>query len=102
MLTLIMPWVWQAPTLPQWGMYFLIGLIATVGHYLIVRSYDFAEASMLAPFAYTEMVGAVAVGWYFFGDFPDRWTFLGVSILIGSAIYISVRERKRAIASPKA
>jgi len=92
--------VWQAPTATQWGLLFLIGLIATVGHYLIVRAYDHAEASLLAPLAYTEMVMATLAGWWFFGDFPDGWTFAGVAILIACATYISVRERKAAQPAP--
>lgn len=86
---------WQTPTPAQWGLLFLIGLIATVGHYCIVRAYDHAEASLLAPLAYTEMVMATFAGWWFFGDLPDGYTLLGVSILIACAIYISVRERAR-------
>lgn len=100
MASAAIPFVWQQPTMLQWGQYLLIGLIATAGHYLIVRAYDYAEASLLAPLAYTEIIMAVVVGWYFFDDFPDRWTFLGVSILIASAIYISWRERKRNMAAP--
>ena len=86
---------WQTPTPAQWGLLFLIGLIATVGHYCIVRAYDHAEASLLAPLAYTEMIMATFAGWWFFGDLPDGYTLLGVSILIACAIYISVRERAR-------
>jgi drug/metabolite transporter (DMT)-like permease len=71
----------------------LVGLIAAPGHYWIVRAYDHAEASLLAPLACTEMIMAVFAGWYFFGDFPDAWTCAGVSILIGCALYISWRER---------
>jgi drug/metabolite transporter (DMT)-like permease len=93
---------WQAPTATQWGLYALTGLIATGGHYLIVRAYDHAEASLLAPLAYTEMIGATAVGWYFFGDFPDGWTVLGVSILIACAIYIAIRERARGVTAKPA
>jgi drug/metabolite transporter (DMT)-like permease len=89
--------LWQTPTPAQWGLYVLIGLISTAGHFLIVRAYDQAEASLLAPLAYTEMIMAVILGWGFFGDFPDRWTFIGVGILIGSAIYISIRERARGL-----
>ena len=58
---------------------------------------DIAEASLLAPLAYTEMIMATAAGWWFFGDFPDRWTFIGVGVLIACAIYISYRERKHGI-----
>ncbi len=93
LLAPVIPFVWLAPTPGQWAMLAGLGVIATFGHYLIVRAYDHAEASLLAPLAYTEMIVATAVGWYFFADLPDRWTILGVSILIASAIYISVRSR---------
>ncbi len=89
--------VWQAPSSEQWGLFILLAVIATVGHYLIVRAFDFAEASTLAPFSYTEIIMAVIGGWWFFGDFPDKWTFIGVAILIASAIYMSYRERVRHI-----
>lgn len=95
-MSVAMLFFWQSPSLQTWVLFVALGAIATLGHLLIVRAYDHGEASLLAPFAYTEMIGAVAVGWVFFRDFPDRWTFLGVSILIASAIYISLRERQRA------
>ena len=69
--------VWQAPTPQQWGLFLLLAFIATAGHYLIVRAYDYAEASLLAPLGYTEMIMAVVVGWYFFRRLPRyldiRW-----------------------------
>lgn len=86
--------IWEPPSSAQWGLLFLIGFIAALGHYLIVRAYDHAEASLLAPLAYTEMVMATLLGWWFFGDFPDGWTFLGTAILIACATYISIRERQ--------
>lgn len=95
MISLAMPLVWQHPTLLQWLMFAGLGAVATFGHFLVVRAYDFAEASLLAPLAYTEMVMATVLGWYFFGDLPDVWTLIGVAVLIACALYISVRERKR-------
>jgi drug/metabolite transporter (DMT)-like permease len=95
--SVIVLFVWETPTPAQWGFFVLLSFIANGGHYLIIRAYDHAEASLLAPLAYTEIVMAVLAGWYFFGDFPDGWTFLGVGILIASAIYISWRERVRQV-----
>lgn len=95
-LSLAMPLVWHSPTASQWLMFAGLGSIATFGHFLIVRAYDHAEASLLAPLAYTEMVVATAVGWYFFADFPDALTFLGVGVLIACALYITLTERSRA------
>lgn len=85
--------VWVPPTPAQWALFVALAFIATFGHLMIVRAYDHAEASLLAPLAYTEMVTSVILGWIFFKDFPDFWTFVGVGILISCAIYISMRER---------
>ncbi len=95
-----MPLVWLPPSPAQWAMFVGMGVVANLGHLLILNAYRRAEASLLAPLAYTEMIGATLVGWWFFGDFPDGWTFLGVGVLIGCAIYISVRERSAKIKIP--
>jgi len=91
-MSAIVLFVWQPPTPAQWIFLVLLSAIANGGHYLIIRAYDNAEASLLAPLAYTEMIMATIAGWYFFGDLPDVWTFVGVGILIACAIYISWRE----------
>jgi drug/metabolite transporter (DMT)-like permease len=51
---------------------------------------------LLAPLAFTEIVMTTVLGWWVFGDLPDRWTVLGVTILIASAVYISLREQRLA------
>lgn len=94
LMTVALPFLWHNPTPEQWAMLASLGVIATLGHFLITKAYEQAEASLLAPLAFTEIIMATAVGWYFFGDLPDRWTVLGVTILVASAIYISVRERR--------
>jgi drug/metabolite transporter (DMT)-like permease len=94
LLTLALPLLWVPPSAEQWGMLAALGVIATLGHVLITRAYVHAEASLLAPLAFTEIVVATLLGYAFFGDLPDRWTVLGVAILIASAVYISVRERR--------
>ncbi len=91
----LVPLVWITPAPTDWLLFLALATIANAGHYCIVRAYDHAEASLLAPLAYTEMVTSTIMGWLFFGDFPDRDTFLGVAILISCAIYISMRERAR-------
>jgi drug/metabolite transporter (DMT)-like permease len=94
LMTLALPFLWVGPSPVQWVMLASLGVIATLGHVLITKAYEHAEASLLAPLAFTEIIMAILLGWWFFGDLPDRWTVLGVAILIASAVYISVRERK--------
>jgi drug/metabolite transporter (DMT)-like permease len=96
-LSLAMPVIWRSVSMNQWVLLLALGFFAILSHYLITKAYDYGEASLLSPLGYTEMVTAVFFGWYFFGDFPDRYTFLGVAILIACAIYISIRERQRSV-----
>ena len=92
--SLVVPFFWVPPTLEQWGLMVALGAIAALGHWLVILAYERGEASMLSPFSYAEMIGAVTVGYLVFGDFPDRWTWVGIAILIGSGVYISIREHR--------
>ena len=90
--TTFMPFVWVSPTFKQWSIMAAIGLFACIGHLFIILSLKFADASKLAPFSYFEIITNIIIAYYFFGDFPDSWTFLGLFIIVFSGIYISRRE----------
>ena len=93
-ISCVMPFVWVKPTLNQWSMMAAIGVFACIGHLFLILSLKYADASKLAPFSYFEIVTNVVLGYHFFGDFPDYWTWFGLFIIICSGIYISFRERK--------
>ena len=90
--TTFMPFVWVSPTFNQWSIMAAIGLFACIGHLFIILSLKYADASKLAPFSYFEIVTNIIIAYYFFGDFPDSWTFLGLFIIVFSGIYISRRD----------
>ena len=96
----ILIFYWQTPNLNVFLVMLLLALIGTTANYLTLLALQFAEASLLAPFGYTEMINAVLGGWYFFGDFPDHWTFVGVAVLVACALYISFRERIKTVLEP--
>ena len=89
----LMPLVWQWPTLEQWTLMAAMAVIATTGHYISARAFEYAEATLLAPLGYTEMIMVIFAGWLFFGDLPDAITLLGILILVACAFYVSWRER---------
>jgi len=90
--TTFIPFVWVSPTFNQWSMMAAIGLFACIGHLFIILSLKYADASKLAPFSYFEIVTNIIIAYYFFSDFPDLWTFVGLLIIVFSGIYISRRE----------
>jgi drug/metabolite transporter (DMT)-like permease len=92
---------WQTPSFNEFLVMLLLSTIGTTANFLTVLAMQFAEASLLAPFGYTEMINAVLGGWLFFGDFPDHWTFVGVAVLVACALYISLRERGVSSSAPE-
>ena len=89
----LVPFVWINPTFNQWSLLALMGIFACLGHFFLILSLKYADASRLAPFGYFEIVTNVILGYYFFGDFPHYWTWVGLAIIACSGVYISFRER---------
>ncbi len=85
---------WPGPS--EWVYLAAMGLIAAVSHQMIAHAFARAEAGTLAPLQYLEIISATLIGWYFFGDFPDRLTWLGTCVIIGAGIYVFHRERQLA------
>ena len=91
-ISFVMPFVWVKPNFNQWSIMAAIGIFACLGHFFLILSLKYADASKLAPFSYFEIVTNIIIGYYFFSDFPDNWTFFGLFIIVFSGIYISRRE----------
>jgi len=90
--SIIMPAVWVHPTSNEWLMMLAIGFFASIGHFLLILSLKYADASKLAPFGYFEIVPNIIIGYFFFSHFPNQWHFLGLFIIISSGVYIFRRE----------
>lgn len=93
-MSAVVPAVWTPPGTKAWLWMVLMGSLAAAGHFLVIKSFEHAEASLLAPLGYSEIVMATVVGYLAFGDFPDFWTWVGVAIVIASGVYVSLRERR--------
>ena len=90
--SIFVPFVWIAPTLQQWSWMALMGLFACLGHIFIILSLKYAEASKLAPFGYLEIVSNIIIGYYVFSDFPDKYTFIGLLVIVSSGLYVIKSE----------
>lgn len=92
-LSLVVPFFWVQPTLPDLLIMILLGVLAAGGHFLLIRAFDYAPASWLAPLGYTEIVTAVIFGFLAYGHLPDALTWVGIATIIGAGVWISIRER---------
>lgn len=82
---------WPSPQ--HWVMLAAIGLIATVGHLMVVHAFQRAPASVLAPFTYIEIVSATVLSFFVFGEIPQGIKWLGIAIIVGAGLYVWWRER---------
>jgi len=92
-LSIYLPFVWVNPSLNQLLLAVNMGFIAALAHGLIIISYNFSDASKLAPLGYFEIIPNIIIGYIWFSDFPDKYTILGLLVIIFSGIYVFRRER---------
>lgn len=83
-------WTWPTATDAFWLL--AIGAVAVIAQICLSRAYAAAEASAILPFDFTRLPFAALVGYVFFDEIPDLWTWTGAAIIIASAIYIARRE----------
>lgn len=96
-MTATLPFAFRMPTPGHWAMLVALGFLGGLGHFLVIRAFERAEVSLIAPFAYTELIWATVAGLIVFGDFPDAFTIAGAVVIAGSGIYVLARERKRMV-----
>lgn len=96
LLSLLQPFGWQPLTSEAIWLGVFVGVASTIGHWFVILAFRHADASLLAPFAYLQLLWASIFGFLMFAVLPDRFTWLGAVIITGSGLYIAHRERIRA------
>lgn len=77
------------------GMMGIIAVFSLVAMLLTIAAYRMAEAVIVAPMQYSQMIWAAIFGWLVFGERADVWTWLGAGVIIASGLYIVGREARR-------
>ncbi len=86
-------WVWQSPTLVQWGMLAAVGLSMSVAQVFFLTSMRDGEASYVIPFMYSTLIFAAVPDYLIFGDAPDLVGFVGALIIVAGAVFLALREQ---------
>ena len=96
LLSLLVPFVWLPLDGRAIAIGIFIGAISTIGHWFLILAFRHADASLLAPFAYAQLIWASIFGYLVFQAVPDVWTYVGAAIIAASGLYTAHRERLRA------
>lgn len=93
---LLNPWIW--PSLLDFGLLAVCGVIAAAGFFFLSQGYRLAEANRAAPFEYAALPWSILWGYLFFGNLPDTAMLAGAAVIIGAGIY-TLRGERGAVAS---
>jgi drug/metabolite transporter (DMT)-like permease len=89
------PFYWETPIgWLDWLVFVGLGVLGGLGHLFVIKAYEHAQASVVGPFDYGQLIGVTIVGYLVFAEFPDLWTWIGAAIIISSGIYVARRERR--------
>jgi drug/metabolite transporter (DMT)-like permease len=94
-MSIVAPFVWTP--IASWtdaGLLFSLGIIGGTAHYFVARAMTHAEASIIAPFGYWQLVGSVVVGYVISGYLPDSYTWIGAGIIMCAGSYIAWHETR--------
>jgi drug/metabolite transporter (DMT)-like permease len=85
---------WQTPSPELWVWLIFIGVIGTMGQFIVTEAIKLADMTVLMPFDFLKLVWAAFLGMILFAEVPDALTWLGAAIVFASSFYIIWREAK--------
>jgi len=90
--SMIAPFVWVPMNGYDWMVMVGVGILGGAGHYCIIQAMRRAQATVLAPFSFIQLIWVTIAGYLVFDDFPDAYTITGAAIVVSSSIYVFYRE----------
>ena len=91
---------WQWPTLWQWAGFALCGLLGSVSHYCLTRSFAAADISATQSLKFLDLVWASLMGWLIFADVPTQTTLIGGAVICAGTLWVVRRESGRSKVVP--
>ena len=85
---------WELPSWEQMGWMFLLAAFGTFAQTLMNQSLKLADTSVVMPVDFSKMIWAAFLGFIFFDEVPDLYTWTGAILIFGSTTYIAVREAR--------
>ncbi|MCV2875815.1 DMT family transporter [Rhodobacteraceae bacterium XHP0102] len=97
----LLPFVYEPMPLLDMSLMALVAVLALLAMWLVILAYRMADAVIVAPMQYSQILWAVFFGMMFFGEGVDQATIIGAAVIIASGVYIVLREDSRPADSQK-
>ena len=75
-------------------LFIVMGMLGAAGHFVLIRAFEYAPASVLAPFVYAQLVAVLILGYLVFGAFPDAASLTGMAIIVASGIWMANHQTR--------
>ena len=87
----VLPYVlfnYQPMTIMQFVYLLLAGISAAVGQFAVTAAYCYAPAKEISVYDYSQVIFSAILGFFLFGQIPDRYSVIGYLLICGMAIFM--------------
>ena len=86
--------MWVAPSQIHIAVFLVMGMFGALAHLCMINAFDYAEASLLAPYNYTKLLWVSIFGYWVFEDIPSIEMWIGSGVIVTAGLYVFYREQK--------
>lgn len=95
LMTVVGIWYWEPMTAYDWRWMSALCITGALGHWLLIKTYEVAEASAVQPFAYLQLVFASAIGIFLLGETLRHNVAIGAAIVVGAGLFTLWRSKQK-------
>ncbi len=85
---------WKNPTLNEWLWIFVLGFVSNYFQIAMSRAFSKTDLTVLLPFDFSRLIFVSIIAYFVFGEIPDAPTYIGATVILGSALYVTYSESR--------
>jgi S-adenosylmethionine uptake transporter len=92
LMGLALPFVYKPLPIEHLGLLAVMSALGFTGGLCVIQAYRSADAAIIAPMQYSQIIWGASFGFFVFSEVPDRFTWIGASVIIAAGVYVVIRE----------
>ena len=83
---------WESININQFLLFIFVAIAGFITQFSFAQCLKMAETTFIMPIQFTKLIWLSLIGYFFFMEVPDIWTWIGASIIFSSILFIAYRE----------